>query len=196
MRLAVAAALLLTTGVASAQSFSPPGLTPPTVELSPAPAPTAERKDPSTAVLLSLGITAASYVALIASDGNEKLALVGFVGTYLGPSTGQWYAGQVGGLGLGLRAVGVLSMVYGFSEVLNSECDYEYDDCSDSDGDAGGVLMLAGAGLWVGSSIYDIVLAKRAVDSWNVRHNVTLSPTFATDASGNRSPGLAFTGRF
>jgi hypothetical protein len=197
MRLAVVAVtLLLATGLASAQSFSPPGLTPPSVQLSPAPAPTAQRKDPSTAVLLSLGITTASYVTLFASEGNENLVLVGLIGTYLGPSTGQWYSGQIGGLGRGRRAAGVVSMVYGFTQVLESECDYEYDDCSDSDGDAGGVLMLAGAGLWVGSTIYDIVLAKRAADSWNTRHNVTLAPSFASDAAGHRSPGLAFTGRF
>jgi hypothetical protein len=197
LRSVVVVALLLASSVASAQSFSPPGLTAPSVQLSPAPAPTAERKDPSTAVLLSLGITAASYVTLFAAaDSHENLALLGFVGTYLGPSTGQWYAGQVGGLGLGLRAAGFVSMVYGFSQVLESECDYEYDDCSGSDGDAGGVLMLAGAGLWVGSSIYDIVLAKRAADSWNARHNVGLAPMVTADASGNRTPGLVLTGRF
>ena len=192
------AALLLASGVASAQGFSPPGLTPPTVQLTPAPSPEVSQKSPSTAVLLSLGITAASYVTLIsaADNDNEDLVLVGFIGTYLGPSTGQWYAGQIGGLGLGLRAAGFVSFVYGFSQVLESECDYEYDDCSDSDGDAGGFLMLAGAGLWIGSSIYDVVLAKRAADSWNARHNVGLAPIAAKDASGHAAPGLAFTGRF
>lgn len=198
-------ALLVASSVASAQpSLSPPGmtppgmtpvLTPPTVQLTPAP--TADRKDPSTAVLLSLGITTASYITLFASD-NENLQLAGFFGTYLGPSTGQWYAGQFGGLGLGLRALGFVSAVYGFSKILESECDYEYDDCSSSgaDGDLGAFLMIGGAGLWIGSSLYDIVLAKRAADSWNARHGVTMAPTMTADISGHHSPGLAFTGRF
>ncbi|HTL38095.1 MAG TPA: hypothetical protein VL326_33425 [Kofleriaceae bacterium] len=192
-------AIVFASSVASAQpSLSPPGmtpvLTPPTVQLTPAP--TAERKDPTTAVLLSVGITTAGYIAMFKSD-NESLQLAGFFGTYLGPSTGQWYAGQIGGLGLGLRAVGFVSMVYGFAQVLESECDYEYDDCSDtSDGDAGALLMVGGAGLWIGSTIYDVVLAKRAADSWNARHNVTIAPTMTADISGQRSPGLAFTGRF
>jgi hypothetical protein len=195
MRLAAVVALLLTTGVASAQSFSPPGLTPPTVALSPASAPEVSRKDPSIAVLLSLGITTASYITLFAvDDDNESLLLAGFIGTYLGPSTGQWYAGQVGGLGLGLRAVGFVSAAYGFVQMLQ-ECDYD-EECGGPGGDVGAVLFLGGAGLWVGSSIYDIVLAKRAADSWNARHNITLAPTVSNDVGGHKTPGLAFTGRF
>jgi len=195
----VVLALVVASSVASAQpSLSPPGmtpvLTPPTVQLTPEP--TAERKDPTTAVLLSLGITTVSYIALFGSD-NENLQLAGFAGTYLGPSTGQWYSGQIGGLGLGLRAAGFVSMVYGLSQILESECDYEYDDCSNtSDGDFGAFMMVGGAGLYIGSTIYDIVLAKRAADSWNARHNVTIAPTMSADISGQRSPGLAFTGRF
>lgn len=201
--LSVVLALVSASSIASAQPslgepLSPPGmtpmLTPPSVQLTPAP--TAERKDPSIAVLLSLGITTASYITLFAAD-NEDLQLAAFFGTYLGPSTGQWYAGQVGGLGLGLRAAGFVMGVYGISQMLASECDYEY-DCSDADaaGARGALFFWGGAGLWVGSTIYDIVLAKRAADSWNVRHNVNLAPTMTADVSGHHAPGLAFTGRF
>lgn len=194
------ALLVASTVAASAQpGLTPPGLTPPTVQLSPPPAaPTGARKDPSTAVLLSLGITTASYVTFFASvDDNEDLALLAFIGTYVGPSTGQWYAGQAGGLGLGLRAAGFLSVMYGITQLLESECDYEY-DCSNSDAaEARGTLfLLGGAGLWVGSSIYDIVLAKRAAESWNTRHNVGIAPLVTSDAAGHRTPGLVLTGRF
>jgi len=193
----IALAVLLASGVASAQpGLTAPGLTPPTVQLSPAPE--GVRKDPSIAVLLSLGITSASYVALFASD-NENLQLVGAIGTYIGPSTGQWYAGQFGGLGMGLRAAGFLSALYGFSQILESECDYEYEyDCSDSDaaGTRGGIMLIGGASLWFGSTIYDIVLAKRAADSWNTRHQVGVAPLVANDAAGNRAAGVVMTGRF
>ena len=184
-------ALVLASHVASAQ----PALTPP---IAPPPPPAAvEAKDPSTAVLLSIGITTAGYVTLFSAD-NENLQLLGFAATYLGPSTGQWYAGQVGGLGLGLRAAGFVSAVYGFSQILESECDDIDGDCSGSDaaGSRGALFLWTGAGLWVGSSIYDVVLAKRAADSWNARHNVNLAPMMTSDASGHKSPGLVLTGRF
>jgi hypothetical protein len=193
--------LALAASVASAQPGltepGPPGLTAPTVQLTPAPE-TGPRKDPSIAVLLSLGITAGSYITLFAAEGNEELQLAAFVGTYLGPSTGQWYAGKGGGLGLGLRAVGFVSAVYGISQLLSSECDFEYDyECdADSREARGNLFFFGGAGLWVGSSIYDIVLAKRAADSWNARHNVSLAPMVAKDAGGSRAPGLVVTGRF
>jgi hypothetical protein len=178
-----------------AEPISPPSLTPITT---PAPtlAPTADAKDPTTAVLLSIGITTAGYVTMIASS-NENLQLAGFAATYLGPSTGQWYAGRVGALGLGLRAAGFVSMVYGFGQLLQSECDEIDGPCNTSNSDAiGTAFMLTGAGLWVGSSIYDVVLAKRAADDWNTRHNVNLAPMMTADTSGNKTPGLVLTGRF
>jgi hypothetical protein len=67
---------------------------------------------------------------------------------------------------------------------------------SDSAKVCGIALIWGGASLWVGSSIYDIVLAKRAADSWNARHNVGVAPMVARDASGGRTPGLVLTGRF
>ena len=56
-------------------------------------------------------------------------------------------------------------------------------------------LMLTSAGLWVGSSIYDIVLAKRASEDWNTRHQVSLTPGLV-GTSGKKTPGLFVTARF
>jgi hypothetical protein len=179
-RCLVALAIVLVSSVASAQPDSP-SVAPPTVQLSPA------RKAPSTAILLSLGITTASYIAFAYAHGNQNLQLAALVGAYVGPSTGQWYAGEGGELGLGVRFVGCVSGLYGLSQVMSS---------SDSAKVRGIVLVWGGASLWVGSSIYDIVLAKRAADSWNARHNVSLAPMVARDASGSRTPGLVLTGRF
>lgn len=179
------------------EPISPPSLTAPTpLAPAPAPTPTASAKDPSIAIALSIGFTAAGYVTMLSTD-NDKLATAGFALTYLGPSTGQWYSGQVGTLGLGLRAAGFVSMVYGFGQLLQSECDDIDGNCHTSNSDAiGTTFMLAGAGLWVGSSIYDVVLAKRAADDWNHRHGLNLAPMMTADASGNKTPGLVLTGRF
>jgi len=55
--------------------------------------------------------------------------------------------------------------------------------------------MLTGAGLWVGSSIYDIVLAKRAAESWNARHSVSLTPGLV-GTTGRKAPGLFVSAQF
>lgn len=202
MRSVLVLAFLLGSSLAYAQA---PGMTPP---IEPTP-PThqqqqpVDQKDPSIAVLLSLGVPVAGAITLGASD-TDTGRLIGFGAIYFGPSTGQWYAGQLGGLGLGLRAVGAVSMVYGLVKVLDSEydCDFDYDGSCEAayqehrhDGQIGGVLMIAGAGLWVGSSIYDIVLAKRAAESWNARHSVTLTPGLV-GTSGKKAPGLFVSARF
>jgi hypothetical protein len=149
----------------------------------------AEDKSESTAVMLSLGVTTGGVVSLIA--GGPPLIGVGAL--YFGPSTGQWYAGELGGLGLGLRAAGAASMLYGLHLVLQSEsdCEPELDgDCSaeatraNRVGATGAVLMWSGAGLWVGSTIYDVVLARRAASRWNERHRVTVAPLAANGATG------------
>ena len=199
MRSVLVLAFLLASSLAHAQA---PGMTPP---IEPAPTPRAashgEQKDPSIAVLLSLGVPVAGAFTLGASDSDGG-RMLGLAALYFGPSTGQWYAGKAGGLGLGLRAVGGASMVFGLVMALSSEydCDFE-EDCTpireraERRGDIGAGLMLTGAGLWVGSSIYDIVLAKRATDSWNKRHDVSLTPGLV-GTSSKKTPGLFVTARF
>lgn len=195
-RLVVIAALLLLSASAQAQ----PALTPPIPDPQPTTPVTGERKNPDVAVLLSIGVTTAGFVTLATTD-NENLGLLGMGLLYVGPSTGQWYAGQFGGLGLGLRALSVVGMAYGVTQILRED-----DACGDStDPDCdpgahgaattGGALLVGGAVLWVGSSIYDVVLAKRAADSWNVRHGLTMSPTIV-GSSDHRMPGLVLSGRF
>jgi hypothetical protein len=176
-------------------ALAQPALTPP----SPAPATPApaEEKSPSVAVALSVGVTAAGAVTLMASD-NHTASMIGFGAIFLGPSTGQWYAGELGLLGIGARALGGIGMVYGLSEILQSECDAEDGvDCSGASrrGDLGAVMMIGGASLWVGSSIADVVFAKRAADRWNQRHALTLAPTAFT-SGGQQVPGLVAVGRF
>lgn len=162
-----------------------------------------EEKSPSTAVLMSLGITTAGYVTLIAADG-DTMRTVGLGAIYLGPSTGQWYAGELGGLGLGARALGAASTVYGFSLMLQSEndCEPEIDgDCgasrarSEKVGRLGALMFFSGASLWVGSTIADVVFAERAATRWNQRHALTIAPT-ALSSGGQRAPGFVVAARF
>ncbi|HEY5947725.1 MAG TPA: hypothetical protein VIV40_19630 [Kofleriaceae bacterium] len=185
------AALLL----ASSAAFAQPGQTAPQPEL--------DQKSPSIAVGLSLGVTAAGVVTLIASD-NDSLSWLGLGALYFGPSTGQWYAGELGGLGLGARALGGVAAIYGFSQLLQSENDCEPGidgDCSaenaraDRAGTRGMLFLLGGTGLWVGSSIADVIFAKRAADRFNQRHALTIAPT-ALAAPGGRVPGLVVSARF
>lgn len=179
-----------------AAGLAQPGLSTTTTPSPPRPA-TVERKDPSVAVLLSLGVTAGGAITLIAGMSNNSgtASLIGLGAMYLGPSTGLWYAGEVGARGLAARAVGGAALFYGFVQIISSECDDEPDsDCS-SAGDAGAWLFFGGAGLWIGSTIADVILAKRAADRWNRRHDVTVAPTAFT-SGGRQVPGLVLSARF
>ena len=96
-------------------------------------------------------------------------------------------------------------MVYGFARVVMTseyDCGYEYDaSCeagrkrAQTSGRIGAGFMIAGAGLWLGSSIYDVVLAKRAADSWNARHSVMLTPGLV-ETAGKKTPGVFVSARF
>lgn len=187
MRLALVVLLVLCS-VAHAQ----PGETP-LITTTPAQPVVADRKDPSIAVLMSLGLPVVGAITLAAAE-SESAAWLGFGAVYLGPSTGRWYAGEFGAGTLGLRTLSGLSMAMGLAMVIGSECDFEY-DCSDSERRAniGGVLMLGGAGLWIGTTIADIAYAKRAADKWNQRHSVAVGPGFV---GANRSPGVFLSGDF
>lgn len=158
------------------------------------PAAADDAKSPEVAVGLSVGVTAAGAVTFLAAD-DDALELVGLGALYFGPSTGHWYAGRIGGIGLATRGAAGLAAMYGLGLVLASECDDIDGDCAGAHGhgDAGAALMIGGAALWVGSSIYDVVAAKRAIDDWNVRHAITVVPT----ALGpQRAPGLVLSGEF
>jgi hypothetical protein len=56
--------------------------------------------------------------------------------------------------------------------------------------------MITGASLWVGSSIADVIFAKRAADRWNQRHAVTVAPTAFATPNGSRVPGLVLGAQF
>jgi hypothetical protein len=182
-RLVLVTAFLVASSVASAQ----PGVSPPA-----APQTSEAGKDPTTAVLLSAGMTLAG-MAMIAS-GNEGAAVLGVVTMYVGPSTGQWYSGKIGGVGLLTRlaaagAIGAGLMYWSASQGIDclsiendAECDALLDE-ADRDGAIGSVLFWGGVSAWATSTVVDIVLAHRAAKRWNER-NFTLAPTLVNGGAG------------
>lgn len=188
MRFAAAACLVC--ALAASARAQAPGETAP---IAPAPAAPVHQKDPSTALLWSLGGTAAGLGLWYAGaeNNNDNLAAAGFVTFTLGPSFGQWYAGKVITPGLGARAVGFLVFVVGVGEAV--KC---IDGCSNGDGSSAGGLMLLGGVVYTGGMVYDIATAPGAARDWNNAHaGPAFTPT-ALPAIGGPAPGIALTGAF
>lgn len=170
--------------IGGALAHTQPGMTPPTKR------PVVEAKSPAIAMGVSIGIPVAGALTMaFAPKGGEKA--LGFLAMYVGPTTGQWYAGKGGGLGLGLRLLSIAGAVGALMLVVDEECDLDEDCEATPNDDFAATLVVGAAGLWVGSSIYDVVLAKRAVERWN--HNLTLMPGLV----GNQhAPGVFLGGHF
>jgi hypothetical protein len=105
-----------------------------------------------------------------------------------GPSLGAWYAGKADGVALTTRAVGVAFLGYG--AITDYFC-WDANDPNCQDHTAGNVVMGIGAAAILAGTIVDIVEAPKAVDSWNARHHVTVSPTYEHGGGG-----LALAGSF
>jgi len=196
-----AAVILLASSTAFAQA---PGDTAPAPMFASASAPEPGRliqtseKDPTTAVLLSLGTTLAG-VAIIgaAADENESLTMLGVGALFFGPSTGHWYAGRYGGYGMAARAASAGLMVYGLMSMFEAHCDLGCND-NGQQHDAerrGATAMVVGAIGWVGATVYDIVTAPEAVRDYNRAHQMTIAPT-VIPSGGAYLPGVAVSARF
>jgi len=153
-----------------------------------------EELSEDTAVLLSLGGTLVSWTLIgVAThmdneSGNAgRIAKIGALGSLLAPSFGHWYARSFFTCGLTLRLAGVVAGFLGFVGVLACE-----EDCTSSGPALSAGLLLAGAGLYIGGTIDDIVTAPGEARRYNQRfQNVTIAPMIGRD---NR--GLMITGRF
>jgi hypothetical protein len=202
MTRAVVVLLIVLSG--SAAFAQAPGETP---IATPVAMPAAPHKEPGNAVLLSLGTPVVGFLAFVAGakDDNAPLALVGLAGMYFGPSTGQWYAGRIGGIGLAARAAGALALVHGISildETAGSDClGLDDDSCRRAEArwkheeKIGEAYAWTGLGLWVGSTIFDIVMAHRATTAWNREHSLAVTPA-VMPVTGGRAPGLTLSMTF
>jgi hypothetical protein len=206
MRLAAAAALAVTViAAAPAAHAQAPGETAPMAPLPPPPAPAPEdAKNGTTAVLLSLGGTAAGF-GLMALAGDQRdpdtattLGLTGFAVFTLGPSFGRWYAGHAfWTTGLSLRTGGVAAAMLGAIIAFNT-CGIDTGTCNNNGDNIGSALLIGGALLFVGGGIYDIAVAPGEVTDWNRAHarSLSIAPTALRDARGDTAPGLALVGSF
>jgi hypothetical protein len=191
-KIAVLIVLCITAGTAAAQpSLTAPSAPPPPFEVS-----RGDELSPGTALALSLGGTLASYGLIIASmdrygDEYEAMALVGGIGTFVAPSFGHWYEGTILTRGLGFRALGAGTFVTAAMVAL-SECPlFSEQECNESP--AAPILAIAGAAMWVGGTVDDIIQAPRRARRHNARlRGVTLAP-MATRGGGG---GLVVAGSF
>ncbi|HEX4417571.1 MAG TPA: hypothetical protein VH165_06710 [Kofleriaceae bacterium] len=199
MRIAVVVSQILVViallaGTAAAQ----PGAAPATLPAMPLPAepppPSATSEaavDPSTASAISLAVTLASYVAIIAGHNNGAVIGVGALGTLIGPSTGRWYAHASGASGLAIRLAGVGATIGGVALAFH-DCPLFGDHCDASL--EGPALVLAGVVAYVGGTIYDIVGASSDARDYNAHlNNVALVPVIHSD---QHSYGLAVAAQF
>jgi hypothetical protein len=156
----------------------------------------AEDKNPALAVTLSVGVPTLGVVAIAASD-NGGAKLLGASALLIGPSIGRWYAGDGSTTGILVRGAGGVAAIVGVAMMVSaSEADCVADDtpCSSQESQKaiGGALALGGAGVWIGSTIMDIVLAERAAVRAN-EHHVAIAPGLV---GSSHAPGLVVAGRF
>jgi hypothetical protein len=202
MRLAIiapfvaAAALAFTTPEAVAQ----PALTQP---MSAPAGQHGEELSEGKALAWSLGGTVASYgaIALAFPLKSGELGTAGMLGTLIAPSFGHFYAGTWLTRGMGLRALGIVTLIVG--AIADSEgCgglfysghgDPVPEDCGDDFRTTKGtVLMLSGIGMFVGGTIDDIVTAPRRVR----RHNDRIKALAVAPIVHGDGGGLVLSGRF
>lgn len=168
------------------------------------PTPDIERKQPHRAHAYSIGATVIGLgagVALLASDQPVPGLVVGLSGALIGPSAGLWYAGELGGKGMLLRAGALTLMSWAFlvgSNLRPADCfpDLPPGECESrersyrNDGLLYAGLFLTGAGAYVASSVYDVVAAGRAARQRNTERQLKLGPTVMRNRGGAMVPGV------
>ena len=163
-------------------------------------------KDPQTARLAS-GITSAAAGAVtlggfvFAPDSkpfNKPLLYTGVGMLFIGPSAGEFYAGQYLTWGMGIRAAGAGLAIW---TLQNETKVITCDDASTSDEKCEGFTDIAApilgvaAIIFIGGVWYDVLDAKDAAERYNRKNGFSVTPT-ALAAPHGTVPGLAFGGTF
>ncbi len=160
-------------------------------------------KNPGTATLLSLGVTALGFgmfLSALEDDDGWPAGWLGLGTMLVGPSAGHIYAGESGHavkMSL-LRTAGLATLVWGAVEADSYEYDcYDYDYYCEEDDNNGEAAMWIGGAVLVGATLYDFVDAGRSAQRANERQRRawTVTPSIMGGPAG-RSPGLALTGQF
>lgn len=200
MKLATLASVIVGLAVAAPLSAAAqPALTPLNAPAgSRAPDATSEgTKSPQTALLLSLGGTAGSVALMVAgaasnSPSGDSLMTAGLLSSLITPSLGHWYAGHYLTGGMAMRGGGGVLVIAGVAQALGAE--FASDGGDGSNGDSGATMLLVGAGLYVGGTIYDIATAPAAAERWNEKH-LALAPTLVSSGT-HTTVGLGLGGSF
>lgn len=185
-RLAFALALGFAPTLAYAQphAAAPPAVAPSLIRPEPAPEP----YQVSTALVLSIGVTAIGLgIAAASVSGNRDpgAAAEGLVIAVpiaaIGPSVGHWYARDWWSRGLGFRLAGLAAVGLGANRDDLPGCE---PGACDSDGTAAQVLLYGGALAFLFGTLDDLAATPRAVRDANRAHRLSLQPTIAPDRVG------------
>jgi hypothetical protein len=162
-----------------------------------------DAKSPGVGLALSAGGTAAS-IGLIAGGlamasagrvGNPGLgvATVGFIGTLVTPSFGEWYAGKYLTAGLGLRLLGTTVAAIGVSKL--AIC---FDDCGGEhiNNSGAGTAIALGLVTYAAGIVVDVATAPSTVRESNARRHAVIKPSILTSPSGGAAYGLGLGGNF
>jgi hypothetical protein len=147
----------------------------------PAPPPANGERDEGTALLLSLGGTAASWTVLFVAGsidhGNNAVVPLAGISALLAPSFGHWYAGTPITGWLGLRAAALVPVVYALGACS--------DDCNPHGLVWAGYLALA---LYTAGTVGDIATAagdvRRHNEQRRVLRDLTVTPMLVRNAGG------------
>ncbi len=155
-------------------------------------------KDRGTAFWLSGGGTAVSVGLVLAggSTHSSMLTSVGALASLVAPSAGEIYAGKMFTAGMGIRLASLGVGAIGAAEL--ARCSFPLVEAGGCSGGAGGgvaLFVLGALGYWSGIT-YDIATAGRAVDDYNQRLRLRVTPTLIPTPSSGPAVGLAVGGSF
>lgn len=180
---AVLSTLMITAQLAAAEDDAPPAL-----------------KDRSTAFALSVGGTALSAGLSVAgiATGNEKLFVGGVLSSLVTPSAGEIYAGRYLTWGQAIRAVSAGVEIAGMVEAyrcFSAAFGFARPSCHDNPALASALLISGMVGYSAGI-IYDIATAGSAVDRYNERHHLQITPVAGRTADAGSMVGVVIRGAF
>ncbi|MBL8623162.1 MAG: hypothetical protein JNK64_17760 [Myxococcales bacterium] len=138
------------------------------------------------ALALSAGATAAGIglYAVGIDRVNSPMMTAGAVVTFVGPSAGHLYTGEVFTRGLGVRTAGAAVAAVGFAVALE-ECPLFSDEPCD-EVNVGTALLAVGALAYLTGTVDDIITAPRRAARLNARarRSVAIAPSVAPDRAG------------
>lgn len=154
-----------------------------------------EPKSRTAAVALSASGTALSLglmtVGLVTDNGT--LLSAGALSSLITPSAGEIYAGQIATWGMGLRVASAGIALVGASEAF--KCIEDDGTCHNDPALAGTLLLVGGIG-YASGIIYDIATAGSAVDRYNKKHNLRVTPLATRSATTGQTFGVGLSGSF